>query len=316
MAATARLAGRARPIARPNPGVAALLVKDEAVIARGWTQESGRPHAEAALLANLAPGAAKGATLYVTLEPCAHQSPRGPSCADLIVEARPERVVIGQRDPDPRTAGQGAKRIERAGIAVETLDDASARASLGGYLTRAALGRPHVTLKLAMSLDGCIALASGESRWITGDEARAHVHAHRAKADAILVGGGTWRSDKPRLDVRLPGLEERSPSRILLTRGVPPDGVRVINRPEQISELEGVHYLYTEGGAGTAASFLTRDMVDELHLYRAPILIGDGVRALSELALTDLASAHGRWELAETRQLGKDTFERYERVRN
>lgn len=293
-----------------------MLVRDEQVIARGWTQGGGRPHAEAVALDGLPQGGAKGATLYVTLEPCAHESPRGPSCADLIVEARPSRVVIGQRDPDPRTAGQGAKRIERAGIAVEVLDDKHARASLAGYLTRAGHGRPHVTLKLAMSLDGCIALASGESRWITGEEARAHVHAHRAKADAILVGGGTWRSDKPRLDVRLDGLEERSPKRVLLTRGVAPDGVRVINRPEQISELEGVLYLYTEGGAGTAASFLERDMVDELHLYRAPILIGDGLRAISGFGLPDLPAAHDRWERVESRQLGKDAFERYVRTRN
>ena len=316
MAATARLAARARPIARPNPGVGALLVKDEQVIARGWTQGGGRPHAEAVALAGLSAGGAKGATLYVTLEPCAHTSERGPACSDLIVEARPSRVVIGQRDPDPRTAGQGAKRLERAGIAVTMLDDANARASLAGYLTRAEHGRPHVTLKLAMSLDGCIAMASGESQWITGEEARAHCHAHRAKADAILVGGGTWRSDKPRLDVRLAGLDNRSPDRVLLTRGVAPDGVRVINQPEQISGLEGVQYLYTEGGAGTAASFLERDMVDELHLYRAPILIGDGLRALSGYGLATLGDAHDRWKRVENRQLGKDTFERYERVRH
>ena len=315
MAAAARLAARARPLARPNPGVGALLVRDEQVIARGWTQKGGRPHAEAELFARLGEGEAKGATLYVTLEPCAHESQRGPACADLILAARPRRVVIGQRDPDPRTAGQGAQRIERAGIAVDMLDDPNARASLAGYLTRARHARPHVTLKLAMSLDGCIALASGESQWITGEEARAHCHAHRAKADAILVGGATWRADKPRLDVRLAGLEGRSPDRVLLTRGVPPDRVRVINRPEQIAELEGVQYLYTEGGAGTAASFLARDMVDELHLYRAPILIGEGMRAVAGFGLNALADAHDRWALAERRQLGKDTFERYERLR-
>ncbi|EAQ29044.1 riboflavin-specific deaminase/reductase [Erythrobacter sp. NAP1] len=315
MAATARLAARARPIARPNPGVAALLVQGNCVIARGWTQGGGRPHAEAIALAGIAEGGAKGATLYVTLEPCAHQSQRGPACTDLVIAARPSRVVIGQLDPDPRTAGLGAKRIQRAGIAVTVLDDDVARASLAGYLTRAALGRPHVTLKLAMSLDGAIALASGASQWITGEAARAHVHSRRAQHDAILVGGGTWRADKPRLDVRLPGLEARSPDRVLLTRGVAPDGVTVINEPAQIAALDGVQYLYVEGGAGAAASFLAEDMVDELHIYRAPILIGSGLPALSDIGLASLADAHGRWRHCESRQLGSDTFTSYLRTR-
>lgn len=315
MAAAARLATRARPTSRPNPGVAAILVKDHRVIARGWTQAGGRPHAEAIALAGIAPGKAKGATLYVTLEPCAHESQRGPACCDLVIAARPSRVVIGQLDPDPRTAGRGVKRIERAGIMVETLDHCGARDSLSGFLTRQSRHRPYVTLKLATSLDGCIALADGSSQWITGETARAHVHATRARHDAILVGGGTWRADKPRLDVRLPGLESRSPDRILLSRGVAPDGVRVINRPDQIGELEGVQYLYVEGGASAAASFLERDLVDELHIYRAPILIGDGLRALGALGLADLAAAHENWQLREHRQLGIDSFTAYLRIR-
>ena len=315
MAAAARMAARARPLSRPNPGVGALLVRGGRVIARGWTQAGGRPHAEAIVLGSGAEREATGATLYVTLEPCAHASPRGPACADLVAAARPDRVVIGQSDPDPRTAGAGADRLRKAGIAVDVLDDPASRASLAGYLTRAALGRPRVTLKLAMSLDGCIALATGESRWITGEAARAHVHAQRARHDAILVGGATWRTDRPRLDVRLPGLEARSPERLLLTRGVAPEGIRAINRPDQIAALEGVLHLYVEGGAATAASFLAEDLVDELHLYRAPILIGGGLPALGDFGLTQLASAHGRWQIAERRQLGSDIFERYERTR-
>ncbi|WP_416830829.1 MAG: bifunctional diaminohydroxyphosphoribosylaminopyrimidine deaminase/5-amino-6-(5-phosphoribosylamino)uracil reductase RibD [Erythrobacter sp.] len=315
MASAARLAARARPISRPNPGVGALLVEDARVLARGWTNAGGRPHAEAVALAGLAPGAARGATLYVTLEPCAHESTRGPACTDLVIAARPSRVVIGQSDPDPRTAGQGARRIERAGIAVEILNDAASRLSLSGYLTRAAMGRPRVTLKLAMSLDGCIAMADGTSQWITGETARAHVHAQRARHDAILVGGATWRADRPRLDVRLPGLEARSPDKVLLSRGVAPDGFRVINRPDQIAALDGVQYLYVEGGAGAAASFLMADLVDELHIYRAPILIGDGLRAVGGIGLDDLSQSHGRWEMAETRQLGSDSFSAYLRTR-
>ncbi|MEM8725657.1 MAG: bifunctional diaminohydroxyphosphoribosylaminopyrimidine deaminase/5-amino-6-(5-phosphoribosylamino)uracil reductase RibD [Pseudomonadota bacterium] len=314
-AAAARLAMRARPFSRPNPSVAALLVRDGRMVARGWTQEGGRPHAEAQALTGLAAKAAKGATLYVTLEPCAHESQRGPACADLVTEARPSRVVIGQTDPDPRTSGEGIARLKRAGINTELLGDPASAASLSGYLTRHHLKRPYVTLKLAMSLDGSIALADGTSQWITGEAARAHVHAQRARNDAILVGGGTWRADRPRLDVRLPGLEERSPARVVLTRGVKPDGVTIINRPDQITKLDGTQYLYIEGGGETAASFLREDLVDELHLYRAPILIGDGLSSLGSLALTDLESAHGRWRISEQRQLGSDAFSAYLRNR-
>lgn len=321
MAAAARLAMRARPLARPNPGVAALVVHQGRVVTRGWTAAGGRPHAEAAALAGLAPDilppdVLAQATLYVTLEPCAHQSARGPACADLIAAAKPARVVIGQRDPDPRTAGQGIARLEAAGIAVRLLDDPASAASLTGFLTRQHAGRPWVTLKLATSLDGCIALADGTSRWITGATARAHVHAHRARHDAILVGGGTWRADAPRLDVRLPGLEARSPQRVVLTRGTAPEGVTAIAAPQDIAALCGVLYLYVEGGAQTAAAFLAADLVDELHLYTAPILIGDGRRSLGALGLSSLADAHNRWHLHERRQLGSDTFTAYLRQRD
>lgn len=316
MAAAARLSLRARPLSRPNPGVSALVVHEGRVVGRGWTQAGGRPHAEAVALAGLAPELTATATFYVTLEPCAHASGRGPACADLICAARPARVVIGQRDPDPRTSGAGIARLEAAGIAVSLLGDAPSAASLSGFLTRQRLGRPWVTLKLATSLDGCIALADGTSQWITGETARAHVHARRAQNDAILVGGGTWRADAPRLDVRLPGLEGRSPQRVVLTRGAAPEGATALSSPEAIGSLEGVQYLYVEGGAETAAAFLTTELVDELHLYTAPILIGDGRRALGALGLTTLAEAHGRWQTAERRQLGSDQFTAYLRIRN
>ncbi len=317
MAAAARLAQRARPLSRPNPGVAALVVHDGKVIARGWTTPGGRPHAEAMALTGLAPEVLAKATLYVTLEPCAHASLRGPSCADLIVAARPARVVVGQHDPDPRTAGAGIARLEAAGIATRLLSDPTSAASLAGFLTRQRLGRPWVTLKLAMSLDGCIALADGTSRWITGEAARAHVHAERAQNDAILVGGGTWRADSPKLDVRLPGLEARSPQRVVLTRGAVPEGVTMLASPEAIAGLDGVLHLYVEGGAETAAAFLAADLVDELHLYTAPIVVGgDGRRSLGALGLTSLDTAHGRWRLSDRRQLGSDSFTAYLRTRN
>ena len=206
-------------------------------------------------------------------------------------------------------------RIRQAGIAVDVLDHAPSRASLAGYLLRRTQDRPHVTLKLATSLDGQIALADGTSRWITGEAARAHVHSRRAMADAILVGGGTWRADNPRLDVRLAGLEDRSPKRWVLTRGSAPGGARAIAWPTGITAIDGALYLYVEGGAQTAAAFLAADLVDRIELYRAPIVIGAGRAAIGDIGLTDLAAAHGRWACVERRQLGEDMFEAYARRR-
>ena len=313
MDAAARLSTRARPASHPPPGVACILVRDEIVVGRGWTATGGRPHAEAAALAQ-AGDAARGATAYVTLEPCAHRSERGPACCDLLAHAGVARVVAGVEDPDPRTAGEGLVRLRRAGVATDLLSSPAAQASLAGYLARAAHARPHVTMKIAMSLDGCIATVGGESQWITGSQARAHVHAQRARADAILVGGGTWRADRPRLDVRLAGLEHHAPQRIVLTRGVAPDGVRVINTPAQIAALEAL-YLYVEAGAHIAASLLADDLVDRLEIYRAPIVIGGGRGAVSNFGLAVLDDAHGRWALVERRQLGSDSFEAYSRQR-
>ncbi len=310
LAATAALAARARPLSRPNPAVGAILVKDGRVIARGWTQPGGRPHAEAVAL-EAAGDAARGATLYVTLEPCAHRSERGPACADLVSASGVARVVIGCMDPDPRTAGAGMARIRDAGIEAEHMPSPACEASLSGYLIAKRLGRPEVTLKLALSLDGCIALTNGESQWITGPEARAHTHAMRARADAILVGGGTLRADNPRLDVRLPGLAERSPQRWVLTHGEAPEGWNAVPSPGAITGMKGVQYLFVEGGAQAATAFLAAGLVDRLLIYRAPILVG-GRPALGDFGLSALAHAHGKWRMSERRQLGSDTLEVYE----
>lgn len=315
LAAAAALAERARPLSRPNPAVGAVIIRDGIVVGRGWTGPGGRPHAEAVALQQ-AGAAARGATLHVTLEPCAHESTRGPACADLTAAAGLKRVVIGVRDPDPRTAGRGIARLRDAGVAVDLADDPACRASLTGYLTLRTHNRPHVTLKLATSLDGCIALASGESRWITGAEARAHVHRERARADAILVGGETLRTDDPLLDVRLPGLEGRSPQRWLLTRRVAPPAWRALPSVQALIGMgNNAQYLFVEGGAGAAAAFLKADLVDRLLLYRAPILIGSGRGAVHDLGLHDLAEAHGRWQRTDRRQLGSDGLEVYERKR-
>jgi diaminohydroxyphosphoribosylaminopyrimidine deaminase/5-amino-6-(5-phosphoribosylamino)uracil reductase len=312
LAAAASLAARARPLSRPNPGVGALIVRDGKLVARGWTQPGGRPHAEAMAL-TAAREAARGATLYVTLEPCAHQSERGPACADLICASGLARVVVGCRDPDPRTAGAGIARIREAGIDCVLLPSSACAQSLSGYLIRSRLARPEVTLKLATSLDGCIATAGGESQWITGDAARAHTHAMRAQADAILVGGATLRADAPRLDVRLPGLGERSPERWVLTRGAAPQGWRALPSAHAIAGMTGVQYLFVEGGAGAASAFLAAALVDRLLLFRAPIVIGGGRAAIGDIGLGTLAQAHERWRLTDRRQLGRDTLEVYDR---
>jgi diaminohydroxyphosphoribosylaminopyrimidine deaminase/5-amino-6-(5-phosphoribosylamino)uracil reductase len=317
MAAAVTLSERGRGRTSPNPNVGCILVKDGQVVGRGWTQPGGRPHAEAMALAE-ASAAAEGSTAYVTLEPCAHRSPRGPACADLLVAARPARVVAALTDPDPRTAGEGFARLRAAGIAVtENIGAQGARRAMAGFLTRQALGRPHVTLKLATSLDGRIALLSGESRWITGPQARAHAHLERARADMIIVGRGTYEADTPRLDVRLAGLEDRNPARFILTGsrmdGLP-EGWNLLSQPGDIA-LTGSNLALVEGGAGAASSFLSVDLVDRLLLYRAPILIGDGLPGIGDIGLTALPEAHGRWTHVDSRMLGVDRLEIYERRR-
>ena len=315
MAAALALGVRGRGRTAPNPNVGCVIVKDETVIGRGWTQPGGRPHAEAVALEQAGEGA-RGATLYATLEPCAHASERGPACADLLVEAGLARVAIALGDPDPRTDGRGAERLKTAGIEVVTgIEAEAAERSLAGFLSRVRRGRPFITLKLAMSLDGKIALPSGESRWITGEDARAHVHLERARADMILVGRGTYAADAPKLDVRLPGLEERSPRRALLTRGEAVDGWTRLGSPEAVFELGDVNDLLIEGGSATATAFLAADLVDRLLIYRAPILIGEGKSSVGYIGLVSVAEAHRRWRLADTRMLGIDRLEVYERMR-
>lgn len=310
LAAAASLAARARPLSHPNPGVGAIIVREGMVVARGWTQPGGRPHAEAMAL-DAAADSARDATLYVTLEPCAHRSSKGPACADSVASSGLKRVVVGCMDPDPRTSGAGLERIRAAGIEAVHIPSAQCARSLSGYLVSQRFGRPEVTLKLALSLDGCIATAGGESQWITGPQARAHTHVMRARTDAIAVGGATFRADNPRLDVRLAGLENRSPARWMLTRGTAPDGWKTLSSPQGITQMQGVQYLFVEGGAETAGAFLRAGLVDRLLIYRAPILIG-GRPALADFGLEHLADAHNRWILHERRTLGSDTLDVYE----
>lgn len=199
----------------PNPSVGCVIVRDGRVMARGVTAPGGRPHAEAVALA-LAGAAARGATAYVTLEPCSHHG-RTPPCADGLIEAGVARVVVACGDPDPRVDGRGLARLRAAGVAVTTgVLRAEAEALQVGFLTRVRLGRPMVTLKLASTLDGRIATASGESQWITGAEARRAGHALRGNHDAVLVGVGTVLADDPALTCRIPGWRQRPVVRVVL----------------------------------------------------------------------------------------------------
>ncbi len=203
----------------PNPAVGCVIVKDGKLLGRGWTQSGGRPHAETEALSQ-AGDAANGATAYVTLEPCAHHG-KTPPCANALVDAGVKRVVSALDDPDSRVAGQGYKTLRDAGVEVteDVLVDAAADLNQGFLLNRT-IGRPMFTLKMASSIDGRIATAAGESRWITGPEARRQVHLMRARHDAVLIGAGTARADDPLLDVREIGMAGDNPIRIILDGGL------------------------------------------------------------------------------------------------
>jgi len=332
----------------PNPSVGCVLVKDGVIVGWGWTQPGGRPHAEVEALTR-AGDRAFGATAYVTLEPCAHWGKTGP-CCDALIAAGVARVVAALRDPDPRVAGGGFARIEAAGIPVEVgLMADEARALNAGFLSRIVRGRPWTTLKLATSLDGRIATATGASRWITGPQARAHAHLLRARADAILVGAGTALADDPLLTCRLPGMADRSPIRVVLDRRLrlPLDsalvksareiplwivtagesaaheaaGAILIRPPDPepaaiLMELaaRGITRLLIEGGGAVAASFLRADLIDELIWMRAPILIGgDGVPAFASLGVTD-PNLLQPWVLRKSAMLGRDRLESWSRA--
>jgi diaminohydroxyphosphoribosylaminopyrimidine deaminase/5-amino-6-(5-phosphoribosylamino)uracil reductase len=306
----------ARGSSAPNPNVGCVIVSPAGtIVGRGATARGGRPHAEAVALKQ-AGKRTKGATVYVTLEPCAHESPRGPACADLLIKAQPSRVVIALKDPDRRTTGKGIRRLRAHGIEVKLgVGREAAKRSLSGWLAKLELGRPRITLKLALSIDGKIGLPSGESKWITGEDARRHVHFERARSDMILVGRGTYLADQPRLDVRLPGLQERSPRRALLTRGDAVEGWEILRNPQDVYRLHDVNDLLVEGGSATATAFLEQDLVDRILIYRAPIIVGDGKSSFGYVGLDAIADAHGRWALVDERRLGVDRLEVYERVR-
>jgi len=284
MAEAVALGQSVRATTSPNPWVGAVIVPDgDAPVALGATQPPGGAHAEAVAL-ELAGASAKGATAYVTLEPCSHHG-RTPPCADALIAAGVKRVVVGVVDPDPHVAGAGIARLRHAGVEVEVgVGVEVVEASLAPYLAHRRRGRPWVVLKLAATLDGRIAAPDGSSKWITGPEARADVQRLRSQSDAILVGAGTVRADDPALTVRAEAGHD--PLRVVL--GHPPAAARIHPALIHVGEIEpllddlgsrGVIQLLVEGGARVAASFHGRGLVDHYVLYFAPAFMGgdDGI---------------------------------------
>ncbi len=349
-AAAFRIGSNAFGATWPNPAVGAIIVKDQVVVGRGHTGRGGRPHGETAAL-EMAGGAAIGATLYVSLEPCAHHG-KTPPCTDAIVTAGIKRVVAPRLDPDPRVAGKGFARLREAGIEVVTgiLAEPAARMQ-AGHISRMERGRPHVLLKLAVSADDAIGRKGECQVPVSGEIARRHVQALRSRFEAVLVGRGTIEADDPQLSCRLPGLESRSPVRVVLDSdgrlasewrmfdGAAPVWIFSADpKDEDKPELrrfkvpragcglaiaaclerlagEGITRLLVEGGAHVARSFLEADLVDEVMLFRSPVALGgDIVPALAGLPLS-FVEGSDRFRRTERRMFGPDRMSRYERLR-
>jgi diaminohydroxyphosphoribosylaminopyrimidine deaminase/5-amino-6-(5-phosphoribosylamino)uracil reductase len=280
------LAERGRGRTGDHPLVGAVVVRNEEVVGEGWYEYDGIRHAEVIALER-AGEAARGAALYVTLEPCSHQG-RTPPCADAVVAAGIARVVVGARDPNPVVDGRGLERIRAAGIEVELLDDLAARRQNEAWRVWKSLGRPFVTYKAATTLDGRVTVPG--RRWVSGEESRRRVHELRALSDAVAVGMRTVRADAPRLDAR--GVAAvRQPRRLAFGRGPLPEGSELELRTGPLEvELrllaaEGVQSLLLEGGPTLATAFLAAGLVDKLLLFVAPVVAGAGPRAFGELEL-------------------------------
>ncbi len=336
----------------PNPAVGCVIVKDGQIVGRGRTADGGRPHAETAALAQ-AGASARDATAYVTLEPCAHHG-ETPPCADALVAAGVARVVIATGDPDPRVAGKGTARLRDAGIVV---DDGvlaeQAQRDHAGFLLRVKKNRPFVTLKLAGTLDGRIATASGESQWITGPEARRAVHMMRARHDAVMVGAGTVRADDPSLTVRGLGITQQ-PVRVVVSRhaSLPADaqlartatitptwlchgpnanasawtdqGVKGLPCAISHSQIDpdavlqtlaeqGITRVFCEGGGMLASSFLAADLVDELVVFTAGMAIGAEGTPALAAMGIDRLESAPRFNLDQVQQVGADIMHRWVR---
>jgi diaminohydroxyphosphoribosylaminopyrimidine deaminase/5-amino-6-(5-phosphoribosylamino)uracil reductase len=281
------LAERGRGTTHPNPVVGAVVVAGEEIVGEGWHERAGGPHAEIAAL-EAADAGARGATLYVTLEPCAHHG-RTPPCVDAILAAGIAGVVVGAPDPNPKTGGRGFAHLREGGVEVQLLDGeqaARARRQNEAWRTWISARRPFVTYKAAVTLDGRVVVP--ESRWVTGEKSRRRVHELRAASDAVAVGMGTVRADSPRLDARDVGAE-RQPRRLAFGHGSLPEGseLELVSGPldGELERLagEGVQSLLLEGGPTLATAFLREGLVDKLLLFVAPTLAGSGPRWVDEL---------------------------------
>ena len=345
MARALELAERGLWSTDPNPRVGCVIADGERVIAEGWHERAGGPHAEAMALAAAA-GPVRGATAYVTLEPCCHHG-RTPPCADALAAAGIRRVHYALRDPNPRVSGGGVAKLEAAGIEVAGgLLAAEARALNPGFLSRMERGRPWLRLKLAASLDGRTSLANGQSRWITGEAARADVQELRGRSSAVLTASATVLADDPRLDLRRP-VAGRQPLRVVLdTHLRTPASARILEPPGEallltasddparhaalraagarIERLPGgpagldlaavlrhlagleVNELLVECGPGLAGALMTARLVDEMVLYLAPALLGHEARPLARLPGIATLAERVRFAVADLRRIGDD----------
>jgi diaminohydroxyphosphoribosylaminopyrimidine deaminase / 5-amino-6-(5-phosphoribosylamino)uracil reductase len=274
------LAERGRGKVEDHPLVGAVVVRDDEMVGEGWYEYANRDHAEAIALRQ-AGERARGAALYVTLEPCNHVG-RTPPCSRAVIDAGVARVVVGARDPNPKAAG-GVETLRDAGVEVDLLDDRRAIVQNEAWRTWKALARPFVTYKVAVSLDGRVVVP--HRRWVSGEESRHRVHELRAASDAVAVGMGTVRADRPRLDARAVDAA-RQPRRLAFGHGEAELEVRSGPLAEELHALaaEGVQSLLLEGGPTLATSFLRERLVDKLLLFIAPVLSGSGPRWVDGVA--------------------------------
>ncbi|MEN8214032.1 MAG: bifunctional diaminohydroxyphosphoribosylaminopyrimidine deaminase/5-amino-6-(5-phosphoribosylamino)uracil reductase RibD [Pseudomonadota bacterium] len=356
MARALQLAERGLYTTDPNPRVGCVLVRDNKIVGEGWHRRAGLPHAEKVALANAGDNAG-GSTAYVTLEPCCHHG-RTPPCSDALIAAGVARVVVAMRDPNTLVAGKGLEQLRAAGILVENgLLEMEARALNPGFVQRMSAGRPYVRCKLAMSLDGRTAMASGESRWISGDASRADVHRLRAHSSAIVTGIGTVLADDPSMTVRLQaeqlaGVEDaadiRQPLRVVVDSSLqtPIDanilrsrssrktvivttsddgqrrdallqaGAELLTQTgaervslkllcEQLAQRE-INELLIEAGPTLAGAALQAGIIDELVIYMAPHLMGDGARGLFKLPGLERMAQRIPLRIKDVRQIGED----------
>ena len=338
-----RLAERGAFTTRPNPMVGCVIAHGDEVVGEGWHQRKGGPHAEVFAL-QAAGDRAKGATAYVTLEPCAHTGSTGP-CAEALIAAGVARVVAAMRDPFPQVDGAGFEKLRAAGIVVESgLMEVQARELNRGFLSRIERGRPWLRVKLASSLDGRSAMASGDSKWISGEASRRDVQHWRARSGALLTGAGTVLADDPQLTVRLDDSSEFvSPLRVVLDPGLatvargrvregdaptlylhapeakPPRGLQAdhvavpvrngrfdLDAVLRLLATRGINEVQVEAGATLAGAFLAAGLVDELLLYIAPVLLGERARPLFDGLHIDAMTERLRLRVVDSRSIGND----------